>query len=216
MLLVRRTSAAIAVAAAMAQITACGGGPAQGPAAPKPKPPVAQAEPGAPEGEVDRRTLDLVLLEGPTWVLERVPIEEVMEKGKFVGWRIQELPAQWSVVDLQPGDVVTAVNDQRVEKPNDFWAAWTTLSTAKEIKIAYRRYGEPGELTVPIWGEPDPSITKRLDGKRPPPRQSKPIGSAGDGDPGPAGIPPAGASKGPKRKPTIVIRPPKPPPGNDW
>lgn len=207
--------AAVAVLAVTAQMTACGGAPSSGAAAPKPTTSTPKAEPVVPEGQINRQTLDLVLLEGPTWLLERVPIEEVMAKGKFVGWRIQELPPQWSAVDLQPGDVVTAVNGQPVEKPADFWAAWTTLSTAQELKVAYQRYGEPSEVTVPIWGEPDPQTSKRLDDKRPAPKQSQILGSGGKKGPGPTGTPPP-RSQGPKRKPTIVIRPPQPTPKSDW
>ncbi|MBW2523135.1 MAG: serine protease [Deltaproteobacteria bacterium] len=205
----------MALCAVVGWTAACGGSPQPGPAPPAAKP-APKEEAGPPAGQVDRQTLDLVLLEGPVWLLERVPIEEVMEQGKFVGWRVQQLPSQWADVDLQPGDVITAVNGQAVEKPNDFWAAWTTLSTAKEIKIAYRRYGEPNELTVPIWGDPDPQTSQRLKGKRPPPQQSQTISPGSDTATGPAGIPPASTGQKPKHKPTIVISPPAPPPGNDY
>src|SRR5690606_1505417 len=93
--------------------------------------------PKLPEHFIDRRRLEAVLQEGPGWLLERVPIEEVLEGESFVGWRVRGLPVELSTVDLRPGDVVTAVNGMPLETPPDFWAAWTTLTVASELKIAY-------------------------------------------------------------------------------
>ncbi len=131
------------------------------PATPAPKPAPVAAAPAAPEGSIDRRELETVLRAGPPWVLQRVPIEEVMEKDKFVGWRVTGIPAEWNV-DLQPGDVVTAVNAMPIETPTDFWAAWTTLTVASELKLAYLRDGEPREVSIPIHGAPNPDITSDL------------------------------------------------------
>lgn len=213
----RRTNAALTVAAVTALTSACGSDPSSGPTAPVPTAdPTAETEATAPQGQIDRRTLDLVLLKGPVWLLRRIPIEEVLHQGEFVGWRIRELPDQWSEVDLQPGDVITAINDQPVEKPNDFWAVWATLGTAKELKVAYQRYGEASELTIPIWGEPDPRISQRLDEQRPRPPSSKTIGGSPAGRDDSKLPPPAAAGREPKRKPTIVIRPPSTTPPAGW
>ena len=134
---------------------------------------MAEAHAALPPGTIDRGRLETVLRQGPPWVLQRVPIEEVMEKGKFIGWRVQELPAAWATVDLQPGDVVTAVNAMPVETPTDLWAAWTTLSVASELKVAVVRNGESHEVSIPIAGSPSPALANQLS-KRPEPKQDVP------------------------------------------
>ena len=114
--------------------------------------------PKAPEGQLDRAQLEVILRQGPSWLFQRVPIEEVMDNNKFVGWRVQEVPVEWKSVDLMAGDVVTSVNGMALETPNDFWTAWTSLSVASELKVAYLREGEPRELSIPIYGMPNPDV----------------------------------------------------------
>ena len=132
------------------------------PEAPKPKPAPVVEDVQLPEGSIDRANLELVLRQGPPWLLQRVPIEEVLEKGKFVGWRVTELPRDWVEWDLQPGDVVTEVNAMPIRTPTDFWAAWTTLSVASELKIAYLRDGAKLELAIPIHGVPNPQMQSEM------------------------------------------------------
>lgn len=127
-----------------------------------------------PAGAVGRPQVDAVLREGPGWLLDQVPVEEVMREGKFVGWRIRELPAQWSGGELRAGDVVTRINAMPVETPNDFWAAWTTLSVASELKIDYLRGDEARVFSLPIVGQPDPQMTASINERRaPPPNQGR-------------------------------------------
>ncbi len=153
----------VSVCAAALALCACTNNPP--PAEPKkPPPPVEEAK--IPDGSLDRATLEVVLRQGPPWLLERVPVEEVMEGTKFVGWRVQELPLDWRDMAIQPGDVVVAVNAMPLETPNDFWAAWTSLSVASELKIAYLREGEARELSIPIYGSPSPELASDLQ-KRP-------------------------------------------------
>jgi hypothetical protein len=121
-----------------------------------------------PDGAIARPVLDRVLREGPAWLLDKVPVEEVLSNHKFVGWRVRELPGEWAGVDLQAGDVVTRVNAMPVETPNDFWAAWTTLSVASELKIDYLRGAEARVLSVPIVGRPDPRLPASLNSEQRP------------------------------------------------
>jgi hypothetical protein len=145
---------------------ACGGATPE-PEAPKRPRPAPEAK---PEGEVviDRAALEVVLRQGPPWVLERVPIEPELEGEKFIGWRVRELPREWERVDLVPGDVITSVNGMPVETPDQLWEAWTTLTVASELRIAYVREGEAKELSIPIWGKPSAGLQKTL-GARPEP-----------------------------------------------
>jgi hypothetical protein len=154
------------VVSALCSLCALGCGETPEPQAapqPKAKQPVA-VEPvaAAPGNNVHRAHLEAVLREGPGWVLDRVEVEEVMKRGKFTGWRVRSMPAEWSHVDLQSGDVVTAVNGMPIERPAQLWSAWTTLTVASEVKIAYSRNGEERELSLPVVGQPDPKVAAEL------------------------------------------------------
>ena len=156
--------AACAALVGLFSLLGCGASPPPEPEVPAGKaaaaPPVLQ--PAVPDGHLDRAYLERILRSGPPWVLQRVPIEEVIEQGKFVGWRVQHVPDQWAGVDLRTGDVVTAVNTMPLETPTDMWAAWTTLSVASELKVAYLRDGEARELSVPISGTPNPEMASAI------------------------------------------------------
>jgi hypothetical protein len=168
-------------------------------AANKPAPPPVAA-PDAPPGTISRAELELVLRHGPPWVLQRVPIEEVLEKGKFVGWRVQDVPPGWDA-DLVAGDVVTSINALPLETPKDFWAAWTTLSVASELKVAYMRDGEKREIAIPIHGSPNPAVAAEL-ARDPTPRRELPTEASE------SPLPANQKYNKPKQYDTIVISPP--------
>lgn len=168
-------------------VVGCGQNPP--PELPPPPKKEAVVAPALPEQYIDRRRLEVVLQQGPGWLLERVPIEEVLRGKDFVGWRVRELPIEFKDIELRAGDVVTRVNAMPIQTPADFWAAWTTLTVASELKIAYVREGEERELSLPILGSPNPAVAKDLE------RQQ--------GAPPPA----APAHQRPKRHETIVIEP---------
>ncbi len=142
----------------------------------------------APPGRIHRAALDEILRAGPSWLLKRVPIEEVMSRGKFIGWRVQRFPAQWENVDLRPGDIVRSVNGMPLETPDRFWTAWTSLAVASELSVGFERDGQKRELRIPIWGEADPKAAEAI--KEPPRRE---------------------AEQAPKKRETIIIRPPRRP-----
>ncbi len=146
--------------------------PPQAAATPSPQPAAAEDD----NGTINRGDLNTVLHQGPAWLLSRVPIEEVLKKGKFIGWRVRELPLEWQAVDLRPGDVVTAVNTMPLETPTEFWGAWTTLTVASELKVAYLREGQARELSLPIHGQADPGMANILQRKPNQANQAQPQG----------------------------------------
>ncbi|HSO00679.1 MAG TPA: hypothetical protein VLS89_20445 [Candidatus Nanopelagicales bacterium] len=173
-----RTPTLLASAALAAALAACGGAeppPAQADAPPPPRaaPPVA---PSVPPGHIARGTLESVLRQGPPWILRRVPVEEVIRGGNFVGWKILGMPADWGEPQLRTGDVVTRVNGQALEKPDDLFTVWKALATSKEIRIAYERDGKEGEAVIPVAGEPSPELVKALEEGRPSQPQAPPTG----------------------------------------
>lgn len=133
--------------------------------------------PSLEPGKIARTAVDnVVLSNGPPWILQRVPIEEVVNDGKFVGWRVMAMPAEWSDVDLKPGDVVTRVNGMPLERPEDLWMAWTSLVVASDLRIAYERGGAAREVAYHIEGEPAKELPAALKDDAPPP--PKPRGDA--------------------------------------
>jgi S1-C subfamily serine protease len=161
--------ARLALALALA---GCGAKPAPVAATPAPSAP-AQAAPAKrapPPGQIAREDLDAALVQGPPWLLRRVPIEEVIRAGAFIGWKILALPEGWSSVDLKPGDVVTKANGVSLERPDDLFAAWRTAASATELRIAYEREGSARELVLPIAGAPSKETLKAIEGDAPPRR----------------------------------------------
>ncbi|AUX30473.1 MULTISPECIES: serine protease [Sorangium] len=162
-------------------LAGCGGQQAAAPAAAPAKQAqsAAPAKQAAPAGQLARADVDRVLQQGPPWILRRVPVEEVVRAGAFIGWKILALPADWSAIELKPGDVVTQVNGTTLERPDDLFAAYRTLASASELKIAYEREGTARELVVPIFGPPSPQTVKALESDSPPrrPATTRPRGT---------------------------------------
>ncbi|KYF47215.1 serine protease, partial [Sorangium cellulosum] len=165
----------------LAVLAGCGGQQAAGPT-PAPPPPAKSAapvKPTAPAGQFARADVERVLLQGPPWILRRVPVEEVIRAGAFIGWKILALPADWSDLELKPGDVVTRVNGAPLERPDDLFAAYRAVASANELKIAYEREGTARELVVPIFGPPSQETVKAFESDSPPrrPATSRPRGT---------------------------------------
>ncbi|APR86730.1 hypothetical protein A7982_12079 [Minicystis rosea] len=146
--------------------------PPRAPAAGKPAP-AASAAPIAPS-RLKRPEVDQVLVQnGPPWVLRRILSEEVMSKdGKFTGWRLVGLPEEWRGIDLRPGDVVTRINGLPLETPDQAWEAWKSVAKAPDLRITITRDGAAREVVVPIDGAPSADTLKHLD--TPGPRAAAP------------------------------------------
>jgi S1-C subfamily serine protease len=105
----------------------------------------------AQPGTVRRADLDALLAEGPGALLARVETAPEQRAGKFVGFRITGFPGGAPrMIDLRRGDVVIRVNGHGVERPEQFFEAFRTLSGAAEIRFEILRGGEPVELLYPI------------------------------------------------------------------
>ncbi|WP_437281073.1 serine protease [Sorangium sp. So ce375] len=162
-------------------LAGCGGRQAAAPAeAPGPRATsAAPAKQAAPAGQLARADVDRVLLQGPPWILRRVPVEEVIRAGAFIGWKILALPADWSGIELKIGDVVTQVNGATLERPDDLFAAYRALASASELKITYEREGTTRELVVPIFGAPTKETVEAFASDSPPrrPTTARPKGT---------------------------------------
>lgn len=146
---------------------ACGGasapeasGPPGPPPEPQPQPESQQAqveEPPPPslerDGQIQRAVLEPVLEGGLGRFLQGVETEPAVEEGHFVGFRLVSLypeDERMQAVDLQPGDVITGVNGQPIERPEQALRVWNGLRVASELLIEYQRDGESRELRFEI------------------------------------------------------------------
>lgn len=129
-----------------------------------------------PKGSVGRDNLDAVLRLGIARFFQKVDIREEIVQNKFIGWRLLSMPSEWDGAGLVPGDVVTRINGNVLEHPEEFTKAWNDVSAAKEIRIAYQRDGQPRESVVPIVGggrSGDRGARVDMDAERPPQKRAE-------------------------------------------
>lgn len=135
------------------------GGASSDPEPTTPSPVEAEGEPApayAPPvttGTILRAELAPVLDAGLGRFLQGVVTEPRLEDGDFVGFEIVSLypdDPRFARLDLQPGDVVTRVNGQSIERPEHALSVWTSLRVASQLLVEYRHEGEPRELRFEI------------------------------------------------------------------
>lgn len=135
---------------------------ANGPEEPRLKPPSGTAL--APqEPSLTRESLRVVAAGGVGRVLERLEFAErpVFRDGRFVGLRLlarHDNGASRAAIDVQPGDVITAVNGVAPRTPEDLFTILHALPLAPSLVIAIVREGKPQTLTVPIVDGPNDKI----------------------------------------------------------
>jgi type II secretory pathway component PulC len=176
-------------------LLACGGDELPPPKTPAKKPaPAVQNEP--PPGTLWRDQVDATVDAGLGRFLRnlfaQLTVEPYLdEQQQFVGWEVVRVhdPQAWSDIDLQPGDVVTAVNSLPLERETQAYDAFVSLKQAGEIDISLVRGGERLELVF--------KIAHRPGSPKPAPAQSKP-----SPEPKPSGQwPDSGKPKAPGAKP---------------
>lgn len=118
--------------------------------------PVAKAPPKAPPGALLRADVKQTVEDGLGYFLQRVSVDPEIVGGKFQGFRIVELrPAEfWEGVDLKPGDVVTRVNGQSIERDIEAYNAFQSLLAAPALRVSFIRGGSPRELVFAIVDAP--------------------------------------------------------------
>ena len=140
--------------AALPLFVACGGAdhePAKSPEGPGTAPSTTAAAVPTVTTQLHRSGVKRTIAKGLGYFLQDVTVEDypVMSGGKFHGFRIKSINADWGV-DLRPGDVVTKVNGMSIEHPEDADAALRSLEKAKALKVDFDRDGKPQSLELPI------------------------------------------------------------------
>lgn len=145
------------LAAAMLALVACGGSPEPKTAAAPSTSTTGASTPSsegtpAPRSPALRRAQVIRTIDAGLGVfLQNVAFDDypVMKNGRFYGFRLKALNPSWAV-DLKPGDVVTRINGQTIEHPEEADAALRSLEKAASLKIDYERDGKPRTLEIPI------------------------------------------------------------------
>jgi type II secretory pathway component PulC len=104
-------------------------------------------------GKVKRSAIVDVVDRGLGVWLQGVSVKADVRNGKFNGWRIQSLHLTnpcYANVDLQPGDIVTAVNGSNVAREGKAFEVFTALKTAPAIEVEYLREGKTNRLRFTI------------------------------------------------------------------
>lgn len=113
------------------------------------------AEPPQPrrEGTITRAELLPVLEGGLGRFLGGVGTEPEVEAGRFVGWRITRFfpeDPRFTGIALHTGDVVTRVNAQPIERPEQAFRVWDGLRVASELVVDFTHEGQPQQMRYAI------------------------------------------------------------------
>lgn len=98
-----------------------------------------------------------ILSQGPGAFLAKLDVEPVLDRdSKFRGWRVVEIyDESFSKDHLTVGDVITAVNDRRIEREGEFYEVFQSLAFAKELRVQTVRAGTARALVLPIDDDPN-------------------------------------------------------------
>jgi type II secretory pathway component PulC len=124
---------------------------ARPPSAPPQKPASAPTSMTASKepGVIPRSALVSVLDAAPGVFLQHVDSEPRFVSGHFVGWKLVAFfpgDPRFAGIDLRAGDVVTRVNGQSIEHPEQLMEVWNELRTSKELVVEVEREGRPRTL----------------------------------------------------------------------
>jgi len=101
-------------------------------------------------GVIERQGLVALVDQGLGRFLQHVRLEPAMRDGKFGGFRVASLDPAWQGAGIESGDVITRLNGQPIERPEQAVAAFESLRTASELKVEFTRGGAPANLRLRI------------------------------------------------------------------
>jgi S1-C subfamily serine protease len=104
-------------------------------------------------GRIARSELVPVLDRGLGQFLRGVETTPAMQSGKLVGFQLVSLypkDPHFQELELKRGDVITRINGQSLQSPDDAARVWKELYVASELVIDYARGGQPHTLRFEI------------------------------------------------------------------
>jgi hypothetical protein len=104
-------------------------------------------------GTVERADLDRILDAGPASFLARIEIQPHLDiRQRFRGWEV--VSYGHGGIDLRPGDVITSVNKNSLERPQQLEKLWSQLRSADAIEVRGERSGQSFVMRFEVVGEP--------------------------------------------------------------
>ena len=96
---------------------------------------------------IARAALSALTSKGPQRFIATLRVRPSFVGKRFRGWRVLRYRGPGR---LELGDIVVRVNNQPVERPEQFMAVWAGLPQASELKIELLRQGQPHVFRWPI------------------------------------------------------------------
>ncbi len=97
------------------------------------------------EGQLSRAVLKKVIERGPQRFVAGMRVSAHLVEGRFVGFRIDGFAPDGPLVNgrhILPGDVVLKVNQEPIERPEQFMRAWDVVSGADSLDVLLLRGGQ--------------------------------------------------------------------------
>lgn len=108
--------------------------------------------------ELTREVLVDASTRGLGHFLSQVDVTPVVEGGRFLGFRLNSAIhlRRWrrAGADLLPGDVITRVNDQAIDRPERAVGCLAALREASELRIDLLRRSQPMTVRVAVRSAP--------------------------------------------------------------
>jgi type II secretory pathway component PulC len=101
-------------------------------------------------GVIERQGLVAIVDQGLGRFLQHLRLEPAMANGKFGGFRVASVDPAWKGAGIESGDVITRLNGQPIERPEQAMAAFESLRTASELSVDFTRGGAPANLRLRI------------------------------------------------------------------
>lgn len=134
-----------------------------------------------PLTRLSRSRVNQAVDEGLGRFLQELTVESSLHDGRFQGFRIVGFrdPEAWQGTGLMPGDVILAINDMPIERPEQAYAAFASLKTADRLEVTYLRAGTEMRLSLPIvetstGGEESAEDQTKTGGEQKPGEEQKP------------------------------------------
>jgi type II secretion system protein C len=117
--------------------------------------PVAAARRTAPEGDgrvLERRDVERRLGEEAPRILAETTLVPAMDGSRVAGFTLTRVPPNTLLTDagLQPGDVLTEVNEIPIDSMATLVSLWPKLQGETQLRAVVLRNGQPVSLTVSL------------------------------------------------------------------
>jgi hypothetical protein len=112
-----------------------------------------EVAPPTPVKEINRSSITSFVKNGPRHPLQMVQVQPAFTGSEFVGYQITAFSDEGAKSfgsAMRAGDIVIAVNDRNLAMPEDYMAAWESLSTCEKLSVRLIRDGKAMSLSWPV------------------------------------------------------------------